>query len=212
MSEIIKSISYSQEEILSNIIKLYLSTNTFDCDPTFSKGVFYKDGTIEKPRLCYDLYPQVGGIQKADCRNLPIEDTSLQSIIIDLPFLATTGPSLDLTGGNIINKRFGTYSSEKELQKLYSDTIIEAHRVLLPDGILVMKCQDKVSSGKQYMMHCDIYNWAINTGFMSLDLFVLLAKNRLIADWQRNQKHSRKFHSYFWVFKKLREGRIKTSA
>ena len=37
----------------------------------------------------------------------------------------------------------------------------------------------------------------------SKDLFVLLARNRLVADWQkRNQLHSRKFHAYFIVFQK----------
>lgn len=34
-------------------------------------------------------------------------------------------------------------------------------------------------------------------------MFVLLAKNRIVADWQaKNQKHARKFHSYFLVFEK----------
>ena len=70
-------------------------------------------------------------------------------------------------------------------------------------GILIFKCQDKVSSGKQYMSHVFIVNTAVETGFYPKDLFVLLAKNRLVADWQaRNQKHSRKFHCYFIVFQK----------
>ena len=70
-------------------------------------------------------------------------------------------------------------------------------------GILIFKCQDKVSSGKQYMSHCFIYNEAIKIGFYPKDLFILLAKNRLVADWQlKNQKNARKFHSYFWVFEK----------
>lgn len=65
-----------------------------------------------------------------------------------------------------------------------------------------MKCQDKVSGGKQYMMHCSIFEWARDIGFETLDVFILLAKARLIANWQRNQKHARKYHCYFWVFQK----------
>ncbi len=61
---------------------------------------------------------------------------------------------------------------------------------------------DKVSSGRQYMMHCQVYNWATDLSFETLDLFILLAKNRLVADWQRNQKHAWKFHCFTWVFKK----------
>ena len=53
------------------------------------------------------------------------------------------------------------------------------------------------------MSHCFIYNEAVNVGFYPKDLFILLAKNRLIADLQmKNQKNARKFHSYLWVFQK----------
>ena len=72
---------------------------------------------------------------------------------------------------------------------------------------MVFKCQDKVSSGRQYMTHCSVYQWAVAQGFEALDLFILLAKSRLIANWQRNQKHARKYHSYFWVFRKRKEAR-----
>ena len=53
------------------------------------------------------------------------------------------------------------------------------------------------------MSHVFIMNEAVKLGFYPKDLFILLAKNRLVADWQvKNQKNARKFHSYFWVFEK----------
>ena len=68
---------------------------------------------------------------------------------------------------------------------------------------MVFKCQDKTSSGKQYFSHVFIMNEAVKAGFYPLDLFVLLARSRLVADWQtRNQRHARKFCSFFWVFQK----------
>ena len=58
-------------------------------------------------------------------------------------------------------------------------------------------------SGKQYFSHVFVMDTAVEAGFYPKDLFILLAKNRLVADWQRkNQEHARKFHSYFWVFQK----------
>lgn len=43
----------------------------------------------------------------------------------------------------------------------------------------------------------------VRLGFYPKDLFILLAKSRLVADWQKNsQKNARKYHSYFWVFEK----------
>lgn len=79
----------------------------------------------------------------------------------------------------------------------------EAYRVLKPNGILIFKCQDKVSSGKHYMSHVYIMNEEARIGFYPKDLFVLLAKSRLVADWQkRDHKHSRKYHAYFIVLQK----------
>lgn len=45
MKEIIKSISYSQDEILSNIIKLYNKGEPFQGDPCYSRGGFYRKGS-----------------------------------------------------------------------------------------------------------------------------------------------------------------------
>ena len=81
--------------------------------------------------------------------------------------------------------------------------MIEFWRILKDKGILIFKCQDKISSGKQYLSHYFIINEAIKIGFYPKDLFILLAKNRIIADWQKkNQKNARKFHSYFLVLEK----------
>ena len=203
MSDLIKTISYDQDELLQWILRLYIPSGRFDVDPTYSIGGFYRK--IPQPKLCYDLVPQKDGVLQADCRELPIKSGSVRSIIIDLPFLATTGKSLAGNTGNIINRRFSVARSERELVALYEDAIREANRVLRIGGVLVFKCQDKVSSGKQYMTHCSVYQWATSAGFEPLDLFILLARSRLVANWQRNQKHARKYHSYFWVFRKRRE-------
>ena len=197
---LIKSISYDQNEILQWIIRLYVPAGWFDADATYSKGGFYT--VIPPPSLRYDLNPSSPAVIRADCRHLPLESGSIHSLILDPPFLATTGKSLTTAQGNIINRRFSVCNSEHELSLLYQDAIKEAYRVLADKGILVFKCQDKVSSGEQHMMHCLVFNWATALGFEPLDLFVLLARNRLVANWQRNQQHARKYHSYFWVFRK----------
>lgn len=94
------------------------------------------------------------------------------------------------------------YPDEKSLHQCYRDMLKEAYRILKAKGILIFKCQDKVSSGRQYMSHVFVMNEAVKLGFYPKDLFILTAKSRLVADWQRNQKHARKFHCYFWVFQK----------
>lgn len=200
----IKSISYDQSEIIKWILQLHVPTGKIDCDPTYSIGNFYKNTGVEKPLYKFDINPQVDEVEYGDSRELPLEDSSINCMMFDPPFLATTGKSLfENNDSNIINKRFGVYPSEQELHQFYIDSLKEAYRVLKDKGILIFKCQDKISSGKQYMSHCFIHDEAVKLGFYPKDMFVLLAKNRIVADWQlKNQKNARKFHSYFWVFEK----------
>ena len=198
---LVKSISYNQHEIIADIIRLYCP-HGIDVDATYSTGKMYKG--IKEPKHKFDLKPQVEGCSKGDSRKLPLKNKSVKSIMFDPPFLATTGQSLrKMNDSNKLNKRFGVYASEQELRDMYCDSLKEFYRILVNNGILIFKCQDKVSSGKQYWNHCWIYQEAIRSGYVVEDLFILLAKNRLVADWQaRNQKHARKFHCYFWVFRK----------
>ena len=196
MNDIIKSVSDNQVEIISSIMSLYCPSG-FDLDPTYSKGVFYKD--ILEPKLKYDLEPQIVGVIQADCRKLPLNSSSLASIMFDPPFVG--GSRKDGKPG-IIKERFGYYKTVPILWKFYRDAIDEFYRLLKSDGILVFKCQDTVECCKQYLSHVEIINYAYKTGFYPLDLFVLTAKSRLISPNQRQQQHPRKYHSYFLVFRK----------
>ena len=203
MSDVIKSISYDQSEIIKDILKLHVPNGRIDCDPTYSIGAFYNGTGIEPPVLKFDISPQADGVIEADARCLPLENESVSCVMFDPPFLATKGKLLMEKRGNKINLRFGVYPDEQSLHQFYADAIVEIYRILKSNGILIFKCQDKVSGGKQYMSHVFVMNKAVETGFYPKDLFVLLAKSRLIADWQvRNQKTARKFHSYFEVFQK----------
>lgn len=83
--EIIKSISYNQEEIIKWIIALYCP-NGIELDPTYSKGNFYKN--IPEPKYKFDLFPQNDDVVRADCRELPVKSGSIQSIMFDPPFVA----------------------------------------------------------------------------------------------------------------------------
>ena len=202
MTNLISTVSENQTEIIQSIRKLYLENKPFECDPTYSKGNFYKD--IPQPKFKFDLYPEIDGVDKADVRNLPLKNGTVKSVMFDPPFVG--GSRKDGKPG-IIKERFGYYKNIPALWAMYKDALIEIHRVLIDNGILVFKCQDTVESGKNWFSHIEIMNMAIHSGFYPKDLFILVAKNRLISPNMRNQKHARKYHCYFWVFEK-RQSRV----
>lgn len=199
----VKSISYDQHQILKWILNLHCETD-IELDPTYGLGGFYKKG-VKQPIYKFDVAPRRPKVVPAAAENLPVKDSSIHTMIFDPPFLATKGKSLDVSAnvdkGNKTVRRFGWYPTEQELFLFYRASLREFSRILVPGGILIFKCQDKVSSGKQYMSHNFIINEAEDEGFYTKDMFILLAKNRMIPRWQTlNQKHARKFHSYFLVF------------
>ena len=179
---LIKSVYDNDKDIISAILKLHNNNERIELDPTFSKGNIYKG--LEEPIFKSDLYPQRDDVLQYDATTLPFDNNTIKSILLDPPFLATKGKSLtEDNSSNKINKRFGVYSTEKELHNMYKQALKEFYRILIDKGILIFKCQDKVSSGKQYWSHVFIMNEAEKLGFYCKDLFILTAKSRMVADW-----------------------------
>jgi len=101
---------------------------------------------------------------------------------------------------NISAKRFTMFGSFQDLVTMYQDSLREFYRILKKGGVLVFKCQDYTDS-KTTMTHCLVWQWAETMGFYAKDLFVLINERRIWNPALR-QIHSRKCHSYFWIFVK----------
>jgi len=83
---LVKSISYSEEEILNWILTLHCSTE-IELDPTYSKGNFYK-GSIKDPLYKYDLYPQREDVIECNAEKLPLGNETINTMIFDPPFFS----------------------------------------------------------------------------------------------------------------------------
>lgn len=207
----VTTISYSNDETIRNIMTLY-NIEQFDLDCTYSKGVFWRK--IKGPKIKTDLFPLNDSIIRANTEDLPFEDKSMNSIMYDPPFvIAGKKYKENNEGSSIIAKRFEGYTTFNDLMENYYKSLLELYRITEENGLVVMKCQDTVSGGKNHFTHVMVMNMAMQIGFYPRDLFILLAKNRLNSfngtKWKK-QEHARKHHSYFWVFEK-RSPRVKYS-
>lgn len=196
---LVKSLYFNQNEILDSIRQLHVPAG-FEVDCTYGNGIFWK--TQERPRHCFDIEPLFDFVERADSANLPLEESSVGSLVFDPPFLTYVRKQRTGNGKMIMAKRFAGYWSSDELETHYKNTITEARRVLKDNGCFVVKCQDIVHNHALYLTHKKVIDWAEATGFRLLDLFVLGANHRLPSPNRKGkQKHARIFHSYFLVFK-----------
>lgn len=198
---VIKSISYDQDEILDNILALHCA-GPIEVDPTYSKGNFYRNRP--RPEHCLDLHPQFDFVKQADCRNLPLEANSFKTVILDLPFGIGSGPSLlkKTNGQNITPGRFSCFRTSRELFSTHQAAIKEMARILSKNGVLIQKIQPVVACSVNWPTHFISIEAARENGLVFVDEFILLSKHRPISGKVKKQQHARKFHSYFYVFRK----------
>lgn len=212
--ELIKNIGYNQYEIIQNILKLYNEERPIECDITYSIGQFYKENTyrnddgeaitiqLQQPKYKFDLYPQTEDTIKLEVEGvIPLDDNSVSCIMFDPPFIIHGGSEIKDTSRTV--NRFSGYVNREALYRSYYLWIKECYRVLKPDGILILKHQDCISS--QCFMTSVEYSWLVaeSVGFNTVDSFTLLAKSR-IKGKIKQQLHARRYDSVFKVLKKTK--------
>ena len=212
---IIKNISTDQSEILHNIGILYNDdSDQFDCDITASSLGFYGGKrkckyVIPEPKILMDVYPTREDIIKITPFNkLPLEDNSIHSVVVDLPFVISPKKAPSATtdikdGSNLIFKRFSSWYPAMEGYENMYWWLKECARVIDDGGIVIWKMQSTVSGGINHWYAPFCFMCAQNFGLYVIDEFILQAKARLISPKKYNKQcHARKFTSTFFVFKK----------
>lgn len=196
MSKHYKSVFENEQELIKALIEIHNGGKDIDCDPMYFKGNFWKNG-LNKPKYRFDINPQVIDCEKGDARSLPMESNSLNSIMLDPPFLFGVHGKTKEYYSSQTHTIFNTFD---DLENLYSGIIKEAFRVLKNKGILIFKCQDYTDSDTT-MTHNIVYTIATCNGFYAKDIAILVKPNK-IYNGNTKQRHLRKIHTYFWVFEK----------
>ena len=203
--QLIKSVAHNQNTIIENIIQLFIPTGQIECDLTFSTGVFYKKN-IPTPIYKFDKYPIDETIKPLD-EIIYLTDNSLNSIIADPPFIIdnpykVASNKKRVVGINRMVDRFNAFKSPKELELAYDFLIQQSYRILNKNGILVFKCMSTVSGYRQIDTPFFVKKTCLEYGFEFIDEFVLIAKSKALHGRHIKQNHSRKYHTFFLVFKK----------
>lgn len=192
------------EDLFPQILSLYVAPGSIVADATYGRGVFWKK--IPKDRFQLRATDLLNGV---DFRRLPYSDASIDCVVLDPPYMHTPGGTAHVGHQNYEgyyrNNRITSPSVKKyheAVLDLYFSAGQEAKRVLRSEGIFIVKCQDEVCANQQRLTHVELINEFARNGFVAEDIFVLVRTNRPGLSRVIRQRHARKNHSYFLVFRK----------
>jgi len=196
-------------DVFPKVLKLHVPEGAAIADVTYGLGVFWRNVDLSQYRLTpSDLKTGV------DCRKLPYRSESFDCVVLDPPYMEglyrRSGDHLAGSGSHKAFREFYSNGQHTEggpkwhaaVLDMYFKGGAEAYRVLKPNGVLIVKCQDEVSANTQRLTHVEIIQHYAGLGFYAKDLFVLVRPNNPCITRLKKQVHSRKNHSYFLVFVK----------
>ena len=196
-------------DVFPHVLALYVPKGSAVADVTYGNGAFWKKARARDYRLFpSDLHPKSADVARADARQLPYADASIDCVVFDPPYMHTPGGTAHDGHQNFeaYYKNNGHNTTEKKYHEavldLYTESAKEAFRVLRNGGRYIVKCQDEVCACKQRLTHVEIINDLSQMSFVADDLFVLVRENRPGVSRILKQRHARKNHSYFLVFTK----------
>jgi len=191
LSVILTSLVGNNSDLIARVSDMYLKHGDTVADVTFGRGVFWKKTDLSKINfLPTDLQEGI------DFSNLPYDDASIDTLILDPPYMH---------GGKTVKKSINKCylnknTSHESVVRSYALGILEASRVLKKHGAIWVKTQDEIESGKQRFTHIEIIKCLEMFGFTVIDLFVLV-QEVVPAMREKYQKTARKNHSYMIIGK-----------
>lgn len=174
----------------------YLSDTDHVLDPTYGRGKWWTKWRPEK--LTHHNRTEDG----SDFRELPYATGTFDAIAYDPPYVCVGGR--DTSGLPDYLDRYGmgdAPSSPVLLQRLINWGLTEMHRLVKPGGIVLVKCQDYVSSGKLWLGTHHTLTHALALGFECVDRLEHIGSARPQPPGRR-QVHVRRNLSTLFVLRK----------
>jgi tRNA G10 N-methylase Trm11 len=215
MTPILTSKQSHNAEMLRDILSLYAKPGDRILDMTYGEGKFWTGiDTSQYDLVTNDLFKPNPSGHHWDFRRIELPEHSFDMAILDPPYVHGLG---NKTMHADTNHRYGLPNAKKRhghrtnwgyipatlnaktITNMYKGGMAEAWRKLKPKGILALKTQDEIESGKQVWRHFDLRFFS---GFKLIDLFVVTQMGKPLMR-HKHQKHARKNHSYFMVYGKV---------
>lgn len=194
----------SNADLIADVARLgYLQKHYTTLDPTYGKGNWWKKWSPDY-LVKHDI-TQDG----VDFRDLDYVDNLFHAIAFDPPYVAKGGR--ETSGIKEMDSRYGmgeAPATPQLLQELINDGLTEMRRVLAPGGVLLVKCQKYISSGKLWNGVQKTLVHAESLGLVQVDEFLRVGSSRLQPTRTRmdgqpvRQHHSRNNYSNLIILRK----------
>lgn len=204
-------------DLFAAVSRLYIPDKAMVLDCTWGKGAFWRNTDTDRFWLIgtdidTDIEDRQGkakaiypGINYHHL-NIATIGTYFDVVVFDPPYKSGGGTSHESMVGrygleHITSDTPSGHGNVNAVITEYAIGLEQAYKVLKSDGLLMVKCQDMVESGKQHWMHMAVANMGEELGFYLRDLFVLVNGKKPMMR-HGHQLHSRKNVSYLWVMQK----------
>lgn len=196
-------------EVLASILSLYVPVGSAVLDLTFSKGRFWAGSHVDRYQVWKnDLFSKEAE-HHHDLRvaGEHFPHSKFSAVVLDPPYVVRGRDVESKTtviryGRGVQDQRRMTSSDFRDgrldaVGLLYREGAEQARSLLKGGGVLILKTQDEIRSGRfvpKGLVHLQL------DGYRLEDIFIVIPPSRPVWDpkW-KNQQHARKNHSYFLV-------------
>ena len=169
-------------------------------DMTYGRGVWWhwRHPAYGLQFTAHDI--KVDGV---DYRHLPEDDLSQDVVAFDPDYIAPGGRKTSTIPN--FNERYGLkkdYETPATLQQSINDGLSEAYRVLRPQGLILAKTMNYISSGKLVLGEYEMIRHGLELGLVVEDIVVHLGDPGPQPKRESQQKHFRSNSSRLVIFRR----------